>query len=323
MKREQLIQKINHCATHHIPFLVIVDFDLEKPVLYTEEELQKEEIYFQTTLGKRLPEKGPLPHPIRFEKAPLPFPFYQKRFEKVQQHIDHGDTFLLNLTFPTTVNSNLSLRNIFDHSEAKYKLLYKNHFVCFSPETFVTIRGNKISSNPMKGTIDGTRKEARAILLSDGKELAEHHTIIDLIRNDLSMVASSVKVAKYRYIDTITTHEGTLLQMSSEIEGTLPDDFRAHLGELIFTLLPAGSISGAPKKKTVEVIHESEVDQRGYYTGIFAWYDGQNLDSAVIIRYLEEAEGTLRYRSGGGITTMSDARKEYEELIDKVYVPIV
>jgi len=87
-------------------------------------------------------------------------------------------------------------------------------------------------------------------------------------------------------------------------------------------LLPAGSVSGAPKKKTLEIIAENETDPRGYYTGVFGIFDGENVDSAVMIRYIEKSGDKLWYRSGCGITNQSECASEYKEMIDKVYVPI-
>jgi para-aminobenzoate synthetase component 1 len=110
--------------------------------------------------------------------------------------------------------------------------------------------------------------------------------------------------------------------VSSKITGRLPSDYRTRLGDIIFTLLPAGSICGAPKRKTVEIILENELDPRGYYTGIFGIYDGETLDSGVMIRFIEQRDGSLIYRSGGGITAWSDPEMEYQELIDKIYVPL-
>jgi len=315
------ISKINEYAQKHIPFLLLVDFDRQKPVIFTEDELMDEEIFFKTSLKEISPSESSLPDKVSFKKYPIPYVDYKKGFDNVQSHINNGDTFLLNLTFPTSLKSNLTLRNIYDHSKAKYKLLYKDEFVCFSPETFIRITDSTITSAPMKGTIDAAEEAARQKIISDVKETAEHNTIVDLIRNDLNMVASNVKVSRYRYIDEIKTNDKTLLQVSSEISGELPQNFRKHLGDIIFRLLPAGSISGAPKEKTVEIIHDSEIDQRGYYTGIFAWYDGHNLDSAVMIRYIEQKNNGLVYRSGGGITTMSNPEDEYQELLNKVYVP--
>ncbi len=120
----------------------------------------------------------------------------------------------------------------------------------------------------------------------------------------------------------ITTHEGKLLQVSSKIVGDLAADYASNIGDLLFKLLPAGSISGAPKRRTVEIIQAAEKYTRGYYTGVFGYFDGQNLDSAVMIRFIENQNGHLFFKSGGGITSLSQAENEYDELIKKVYVPI-
>jgi para-aminobenzoate synthetase component 1 len=105
--------------------------------------------------------------------------------------------------------------------------------------------------------------------------------------------------------------------------GKLPNDYAQRIGSILFELLPAGSISGAPKKKTVEVIKAAETYERGYYTGVFGYFDGETLDSGVMIRFIENINGKLYFKSGGGITTFSNAASEYQELTDKVYVPIV
>jgi para-aminobenzoate synthetase component I len=175
----------------------------------------------------------------------------------------------------------------------------------------------------MKGTIDAAIENAEEVILSDKKEYAEHCTIVDLIRNDLSMVAKDVFVNKFRYIDKIKTHEKELLQVSSRICGKLGEDYYKRIGDIIFSLLPAGSISGAPKKKTIEIIKKVEGYDRGYYTGVFGCFDGTKLDSGVMIRFIEKINGELFYKSGGGITVYSDPKSEYQELIDKVYVPFV
>jgi para-aminobenzoate synthetase component 1 len=237
-------------------------------------------------------------------------------------HIHNGDTYLLNYTQPTQVETNLSLEEIFHVSSAPYKIYLKDKFVCFSPETFVKIRDGKIYSYPMKGTIDAGIENAEQIILSDSKEIAEHNTIVDLIRNDLSLVAENVTVEKFRYLSHIKTNHKNLWQVSSQISGDLPKNYNESIGDILFTLLPAGSISGAPKKKTLEIIEETENYDRGYYTGVFGIFDGKNLDSCVLIRYIENQNGQLVYKSGGGITFMSEAEKEYEEMLKKVYVPI-
>ena len=218
-------------------------------------------------------------------------------------------------------------------------------FVCFSPETFVRIKGGRIYSYPMKGTLDASLPNAEKLLMEDRKEAAEHATIVDLIRNDLSRVAEDVRVDKYRYVDVLHTNKGDILQTSSEISGRLPEDYPHHLGEILDALLPAGSITGAPKDKTMQIIQEAEGYDRGFYTGIMGIYDQGELNSAVMIRFIEEetspvdfeadgeknfkasegkgdeASRKLYFKAGGGITSKSDCRKEYEEVIQKIYLP--
>ncbi len=253
----------------------------------------------------------------------MPFPEYDKAFGQIIHHIKRGDSYLLNLTFPTKIETNLTLSEIFKFSQAPFKLFFHDQFVSFSPEIFIRIRGGKIFSYPMKGTINAAIPDAEEKILSDEKEFFEHNTIVDLIRNDLAMVSSDITVKRFRYIDHIRTNRQELLQVSSEIVGNLSEDHLTRLGEIIFTLLPAGSVTGAPKERTVEIIRSVETADRGFYTGIFGYFDGINLESAVAIRFIEKVNDTLYFRSGGGITALSDVRKEYDELIQKVYVPVI
>ena len=162
----------------------------------------------------------------------------------------------------------------------------------------------------------------RNTILNDEKELAEHNTIIDLIRNDLSIVSNNVKVEKYRYIDSIKVKGRDLLQVSSKITGSLDSQWQAKVGDIICSMLPAGSVTGAPKEETCKIISVAEGYERGWYTGVFGVFDGKRLDSGVMIRYIEQNETGFLYKSGGGITYLSDAVKEYNEMISKIYVPI-
>ena len=179
-----------------------------------------------------------------------------------------------------------------------------------------------ISSYPMKGTIDATIPQAEEKLMTDQKETAEHATIVDLIRNDLSMVADHVKVDRYRYVEQIATHRGAILQTSSEISGRVQPYYQEHPGELIMKLLPAGSITGAPKPKTVAIIRAAETYNRGFYTGCMGIWKNGDIDSAVMIRFIDEEDGQLYYKAGGGITAMSNEESEYYEVIEKIYVPV-
>ena len=311
---------------------------------------------------------------------------YERSFNIVKSNIWAGNSYLTNLTCKVPVSCNLSLEDIFNQAKGKYKLLLRkkrtqaedkthlkeeevhlkeeeeaqnkahlkeenieenlNPFVCFSPETFIRIKGGRIYSYPMKGTLDASLPDAEKQLMEDRKEAAEHATIVDLIRNDLSRVAEDVRVDKYRYIDVLHTNKGDILQTSSEISGRLPEDYPHHLGEILAAQLPAGSITGAPKDKTMQIIQEAEGYNRGFYTGIMGIYDQGELNSAVMIRFIEEetspidfeadgeknfkasegkgdeASRKLYFKAGGGITSKSDSRREYEEVIQKIYLPI-
>ncbi len=304
-----------------IPFLFIIDYEMNNPEIFPISETAKSELFFDIKGCRNYTESISDEIPLKFCKYPLSYSSYLAAFNTVLRQIHLGKTFLLNLTFPTEIESNWTLRRIFEKSKAPYKLLFKNQFVLFSPESFVKIANGVISSFPMKGTIDKAVKNAAEVILSDEKEKAEHATIVDLIRNDLSIVAQNVRVEKYRYLEEINTHTNTLLQVSSKICGNLASDYQSNLGTIVTSLLPAGSICGAPKESTLKIIRQTENYNRGYYTGVFGVFDGTSLDSAVMIRFIEQANGKLYYKSGGGITNFSDPEKEYRELIDKVYVP--
>jgi len=323
MTKQEQIAKINKLASKKIPFIFIIDFKTDKIIVIPTDEVNDNEILFSinnTTNKKEKITQSNL-NEIKFEKYPISINKYAKSYSLVQDNLKQGNTYLTNLTCETPIKTNLTLKQIFYHSNATYKLLYNHEFVVFSPETFMKIENGKIMSFPMKGTIDATIKDAKNIILTDRKEKAEHATIVDLIRNDLSRVATDVKVDKYRYIDTIKTNTSNLLQVSSQISGQLPKNFHQNLGNIIFNLLPAGSISGAPKKKTVDIIDNTEDYNRGFYTGIFGLFDGENLDSAVMIRFIENRNGSLFFKSGGGVTINSKMEDEYKEMIQKVYLP--
>ncbi|MFN3488472.1 MAG: aminodeoxychorismate synthase component I [Emticicia sp.] len=336
LNRGESINKINEYASNGIPFLLISDFEGQHAVITPLENLQQESLKFWIDGRTNYKKSGISLEKIQLEKHPISFETYKTAFDLVQKNILLGNSFLTNLTCETAIDLNISLLEVFEYSDARYKVYLKDQFVCFSPEIFVKIdESGKISSFPMKGTIDASIENAEKIILADKKEFYEHTTIVDLIRNDISKVANKVWVEKFRYIDKIQTSDNKeLLQVSSQISGLLSDNWRENLGEIIFSLLPAGSISGAPKDKTLEIIAEAEkytyqsqfeklCYNRGFYTGICGLFDGKTFDSGVMIRFIEKTENGLVYKSGGGITARSIAENEYQEMIQKIYVPIV
>lgn len=309
-------KQINSYGASNTPFLFIIDYAMENPQCFVLNDLP-ETIQYSINENKRGNEK------VLITTFPVDFIEYKKGFDKLQNYLHRGDSYLVNYTVETPIESSISLLEIFKKSVAPYKLMVDNSFVVFSPETFVTIDSDgTIATFPMKGTIDANVVNAKSEILVNKKEMAEHATVVDLLRNDLSKVATDVTVKDYRYIQEVNTTKGKLLQVCSKITGQLPVNWKNNIADILLEMLPAGSVTGAPKKKTLEIISDIETHQRGYYTGIFGIFDGQKLDSAVMIRFIEQRNGKLYYKSGGGVTTQSIAEDEYNELIQKIYVPI-
>lgn len=319
---QQATKLMNTYGQSAIPFIFIIDFLQENPRVYRIDQISSKFILYNLQGFKNYTHSQKLSKIPYLKKFPRSFQVYEKAFNLVKEHLLFGNSYLVNLAQPTPIETNLGLKEIFFQASTPYKLWIHEQFVCFSPEIFVQIQEGLIYSYPMKGTIDATIPQAREILLNNPKELAEHRTIVDLIRNDLNQISKKVRVEKFRYVDEVLTNQKNLLQVSSQIVGELPPDYPRRIGEIIFQLLPAGSISGAPKKKTLEIIQAAEPYPRGDYTGIFGYFDGKNLNSGVMIRFIEKIDHQLYFKSGGGITALSKVEEEYQELIDKVYLPI-
>ncbi len=313
-------RKIDELGKARTPFLFIVSY-AQNEIFVQPLEILDQDIYYKLEDWRNYPVKK-REKPFTFSKSPVDFYVYKDALGKILEAIRSGNTYLLNLTFKTPIETNYSLKEIFIYAKAKFKLYYKDEFICFSPERFVEIEGNTIATYPMKGTIDANVPQAKDKILADEKEMAEHVMIVDLMRNDLGIIGSEIKVEKFRYVEKIKAGQKELLQVSSKITATLPENWRDKIGTLLSQILPAGSITGTPKKSTVNIIKRVENFDRGFYTGVFGVFDGESLRSGVMIRFVEQEQGKLYYKSGGGITIDSDARSEYEELIDKIYLPL-
>ena len=334
------VEQLNQWGHEKKPFIFLIDFEQKKPLAWPVDDCP-DHFQFKFTKASSFKKsettlteidqvsgivdsgftnsKVNLKSENLLTKYPIDLAVYQVKFHQVMDALHKGDSFLMNLTIPTPVQIKLDFQTYFDHAKSKYVIWLKEQFIAFSPETFIQIENGKIATFPMKGTIDASLPNAKELLLNDPKEYAEHATIVDLLRNDLSRVASKVKVTNFRYYEEIQTQNGVIGQVSSSIEGELPTDYASRIGSILYDLLPAGSVSGAPKKKTTELIASIEGTDRGYYTGIAGYFDGVTLDSCVLIRYLG-ADNV--YHSGGGITFQSDMASEYQEMINKVYVPV-
>lgn len=308
---------LNKYGSSKEPFFFTISYDLSKFYVKALKDLPSEIKYeINDKVSSKLTNKE------KIEKYPISYEEYKKKFDYIQENIKAGNSYLLNLTSQTQIDSEYSLDEIYEKANAKFKLKFFDDFVCFSPEKFIEIKKNKIYTYPMKGTIDASIPNAQAKILGDIKEMAEHTMVVDLLRNDLGIVSNKVRVDKFRYIDKINAGDKKLLQVSSKISGHLEDNWHEKIGDILTSLLPAGSITGTPKKKTVEILESIEGYDRDFYTGVFGIFDGKSLSSCVMIRFIQkDKDGKTYYKSGGGITCDSNAALEYEELIDKIYFP--
>ncbi|WP_373029478.1 aminodeoxychorismate synthase component I [Sulfurovum sp.] len=319
LHKKEGFEEIDKLSKARTPFLFITSFDCDKIFAQPLDDLN-DDIFYKLEDWRNYPVQK-CTKDFTFSKSPIDFDTYKKALDEVLEEIHSGNTYLLNLTFRTPVESSLTLKEIFTCARAKFKLYFKNEFICFSPERFVEIEDNTIATYPMKGTIDAHLPHAKETILSNQKEMAEHVMIVDLMRNDLGIIGTNVKVEKFRYVEKIKAGKKELLQISSKITAKLPTDWKDNLGTLLSQILPAGSICGTPKKSTVNIIKRVENFDREFYTGVFGVFDGESLRSGVMIRFIENENGQFFYKSGGGITIDSDAKSEYEELIDKIYLP--
>lgn len=308
-----MFDKLNECGKKREPIFFALDFEMKNWIF------EDENVQFQLENFKNYKEKKTTKTDIK-NCLHVSFEKYTKALKKVKKEIKRGNTYLLNLTFETKLEGNIDMESIFHSANTPFKLHVKDKFVCYSPERFVQIKDNQISTYPMKGTIEANIPHAMEKILANQKEMSEHTMVVDLLRNDLGIVGKNIQVEKFRYIDKINAGKKELLQVSSKITADLDESWHKNLGDIVKSMLPAGSITGTPKRKTVEIIKEIENFERGFFTGIFGYYDGKSFESAVMIRFIEKQEDGYVFKSGGGITIESDALSEYEEMKDKVYI---
>lgn len=202
--------------------------------------------------------------------------------ERIRDYIAAGDTYQVNYTYRLRFDAYGPLLALYARLRARQPVPYGalvtlpdgGALLSFSPELFVRHQDGALLARPMKGTApasgDAQVDEERARALSqDSKNRAENLMIVDLLRNDLGRVARTGSVDVPALFEV--TRYGAVLQMTSTVQASLRED--AGLGEIFAALYPCGSITGAPKRRTMEIIHELEPDARGIYTGAIGWFD--------------------------------------------------
>jgi para-aminobenzoate synthetase/4-amino-4-deoxychorismate lyase len=259
---------------------------------------------------------------------------YDAAFERVQRHILDGDTYQVNFTFPLnaafTGDTDVFYNDLVCAQRPRYAAHVwhgDTHILSVSPERFFSVSGGTITTQPMKGTAPRGRTMTedlahRDALIASEKDLAENLMIVDLLRNDIGKVAVPGSVAT-RDLFSVERYR-TVWQMTSTVEATLMDD--VTLPDVFAALFPCGSVTGAPKARSMEIIADLERDPRGAYCGTVGFIPpGDGLEGAsfnVAIRTVEidYAEGLARYGVGGGVTWDSTVDNEFHEAVTKFEV---
>ncbi|WP_040664519.1 anthranilate synthase component I family protein [Nafulsella turpanensis] len=254
---------------------------------------------------------------------------YLRKVQTIQSHIEEGDCYELNLCQEFSarplaldpLNTFLQLNSLSPTPFATFQRFQDLYLMAASPERFLKKEGNKLVSQPIKGTIRRGKTSAedeqlKAQLASDEKELAENMMIVDLVRNDLarSAVTGSVTVEELFGIYSFRQVHQMISTVTAEIKTGI------SFTEAIRNAFPMGSMTGAPKRKVMELIEQYECSQRGLYSGAVGFISPEgDFDFNVVIRSLQynAVLRSLSFQVGGAITFDSIPEKEYEECLLK------
>ena len=246
--------------------------------------------------------------------------------EKAKKYIYEGDIFQVVLSNRLEADYEGSLLNTYRHLRTINPSPYMFYFSSddmevagASPETLVKLEDGVLLTFPLEGTKPRGKtqeedEELERILLSDEKERAEHNMLVDLGRNDIGKISKigSVKVEKYMCVE----HFSHVMHLGSTVVGDLREDKDAV--DAVDAILPAGTLSGAPKFRACQIIEELEHSKRGIYGGAIGYLDFTgNLDTCIAIRLVYKKKGEICIRSGAGIVADSVPEKEFEECCNK------
>jgi anthranilate synthase component 1 len=251
---------------------------------------------------------------------------YKKMVEKAKEHIKAGDIFQIVLSQKFSIENDLppfkiyrALRSVNPSPYSFYLNFPEIRIIGSSPEVLVRVRDQRVMTRPLAGTRPRGKdsredQELKLDLLNDEKEKAEHTMLLDLGRNDLSRIAApgSVEVTELMEVEFYSK----VMHIVSQVEADLREGLDSL--DVLKAVFPAGTVSGAPKIKAVELIDGLEKEARGVYAGTVAYlsFNG-NLDSCITIRTFSLVEGRLNLQVGAGIVADSDPIKEYQETLNK------
>lgn len=289
--------------------------EMEKAIATIEEQLKKGTTFVEEEMST-----------LEFEPSIQKETFIEM-IEQSKRHIERGDVFQIVLsqrfTSPYVGNAFSLYRRLRTSNPSPYMfyLEFDDYTILgTSPESLVKVEDRKVTTNPIAGTKprgktpeDDLKIEQE--LLHDEKEIAEHRMLVDLGRNDISRVSKigTVQVSKYMEIERYKY----VMHIVSEVVGELQDD--VHVLDVLTSCLPAGTVSGAPKIRAMQIINELEPLKRGVYSGAIGYISmNGNMDLAIAIRTMIVKDNMAYVQAGAGIVYDSIAESEYDETINKL-----
>ncbi|MFW2476451.1 MAG: anthranilate synthase component I family protein [Sediminibacterium sp.] len=290
---------------------------------------QEDPVSIFESINNVLPEPSVVLPPLQIQPR-LDKTAYIQVIQQLRQHILRGDCYEINYCqefYATDAEINppalyQQLTNLSPNPFACYYKIDHSYLLCASPERFLQKKGNKLISQPIKGTIsrnlnnDALDLQLKEALKLSEKDKSENVMVVDLVRNDLSKVCTEGTVLVKELFGIYSFPQ--VHQMISTIEGELSRS--TPFSSILKACFPMGSMTGAPKKRVMELIDQYEPTKRGLYSGAVGYIDPQgDFDFNVVIRSIlyNEKNKYLGYQVGGGITFYSDPEKEYEECLLK------
>ena len=318
----EAFQKIEHYrATHDL--LGYIRYEAKQTLLDHGFHADLPLLYFEAYSTSSAYVPTPRPDiPLTVTPA-IGFTDYERALSRIKEAIADGNTYQVNFTYDCHIQTPLAPLELYEmlrpHQTTPYTAFIENRYesiLSFSPELFFELEGTTIRAKPMKGTAKRGKDTAedetnRQFLQGDEKNRAENVMIVDLLRNDLGKVAIPGSVTVKNLFE-VETHK-TVHQMTSEIVATLKE--QTALWDIFIALFPCGSVTGAPKRSTMQIIDALERGPRGVYCGAIGFLEPGHATFSVPIRILQRTrdETTYRYRVGSGIVWDSDIREEWLE----------
>jgi len=256
---------------------------------------------------------------------------YIETVKKLQQHILRGDCYEINFcqefySNQLVIDPLLVYKKLSELSPNPFSAFYKHndeYLMCASPERFVKKKGNTIMSQPIKGTANRVKNDLAADeqrkdnLFYNDKERSENIMIVDLVRNDLAKICTQGSVSVKEFLKVYTFPQ--VHQMISTVAGNLKENI--SIADIFYATFPMGSMTGAPKKKVMELIEKYEKTRRGLFSGTLGYINPEgDFDFNVVIRSIlyNQSNSYVSIQAGSAITFKSDPKNEYEECLLKI-----